>query len=211
VFGIELGEMFTLGVVALLVFGPERLPEVAVKAAHFVRKMRSAADSARSELSTSFGTDLDDLRELDPRTFVRKHVLDPVNEDGVLNELRANGKSIVAGSRTPAVSAKNSLAKTSGKTSPAKPASDEAVGGGTASGSTGDAASTAKAGSAGSPGKAVSVGGPTPLPTSDNGASAAPSSVGRTAAKGVGPALPAAMAPSPLAVGERPPFDVEAT
>jgi sec-independent protein translocase protein TatB len=97
VFGIELGEMFTLGVVALLIFGPERLPEVAVKAAHFIRRMRSAADSARSELSTSLGTDLNDLdlRELDPRTFIKRHVLDPADEDGVLRGLRTNGSTAV--------------------------------------------------------------------------------------------------------------------
>ena len=85
-FGIELGEMFTLGVVALLIFGPERLPEVAVKAAQFIRKMRSAADSARSELSTSFGSEFEnlDLRELNPRTFVKRHVLDPADDEGVL-------------------------------------------------------------------------------------------------------------------------------
>lgn len=99
-FGIELGEMFTLAVVALLVFGPERLPEVAVKAAHFVRRMRSAADSARSELSTGFGADLDDLRELNPRTFVRRHVLDPVNDDGVLRGLRTNGSSVAPAGAT---------------------------------------------------------------------------------------------------------------
>lgn len=92
-FGVELGEMFTLAVVALLVFGPERLPEVAVKAAHFVRRMRTAADSARSELTTSFGVDPDDLRELNPRTFVRRHVLDPADEEGVLRGLRHNGSS----------------------------------------------------------------------------------------------------------------------
>lgn len=95
-FDIGLGEMLTLGVVALLVFGPERLPEVAVKAAGFVRKLRGVAASARSELSTSFGTDLDELRDLDPRTFVRRHVLDPADDDGTLrdlrNEVRANGR-----------------------------------------------------------------------------------------------------------------------
>lgn len=190
-FDIGLGEMFTLGVVALLVFGPDRLPEVAVKAAHFIRKMRGAAASARSELSTSFGSDLDELRELDPRTFVRRHVLDPADEDGTLRDLRANGRGGAAASARQRKAAKAARAAKA----------------------TGGAVPTAAA--AADPG-AVGPGvvGPGVVGTGAIGPEApgaAPAGATTVEADGVGPALPPAMRPALLAAGGLPPFDDEAT
>lgn len=185
-FDIGLGEMFTLGVVALLVFGPERLPEVAVKAAHFIRKMRGAAASARSELSTSFGSDLDELRELDPRTFVRRHVLDPADEDGTLRDLRANGRGGAAASARQRKAAKAArAAKVTGGAVP----------------------TTAAAADPGAVGPGV-VGSGAIGPEAPG---AAPAGATTVEADGVGQALPPAMRPALLAAGELPPFDDEAT
>lgn len=195
-FDIGLGEMFTLGVVALLVFGPERLPEVAVKAAHFIRKMRGAAASARSELSTSFGSDLDELRELDPRTFVRRHVLDPADEDGTLRDLRANGRGGAAASARQRKAAK--AARAAKATGGAVPTT----------------AAAADPGAAGPGVVGPGVVGPGVVGTAAVGPEApgaAPAGATTVEADGVGPALPPAMRPALLAAGELPPFDDEAT
>lgn len=186
-FDIGLGEMVTLAVVALLVFGPERLPEVAVKAAHFVRRMRGVAASARSELSTSFGTDLDELRDLDPRTFVRRHVLDPADEDGTLRDLRANGRRA-----RKSVATRQGVARAVGLSAEPDGPGTTAVGTHTSTGA--GAGPTARTGASGTGGAASTAAG---LATSS--------------AAATGPAVPPAMRPAPLAVGELPPYDDEAT
>lgn len=80
-FDVGLPELMVLAVVAVFVFGPDRLPEVARQAGRFVRTARQMIDNARRELNDEFGADINDLRDLNPREMVRKHVLDVVDED----------------------------------------------------------------------------------------------------------------------------------
>jgi len=72
---IGLGEIIVIVVVALLVFGPDRLPKVAADAARMLRQVRVMAASARKDLVDAAGLEDDaemsqtlrDLRDLDPR------------------------------------------------------------------------------------------------------------------------------------------------
>lgn len=77
-FDVGLPEILVLLLVAVFVFGPDRLPEVARQAGRFVRSARKMIDNARRDLSDELGTD---LTGLDPREIVRKHVLDVVDEE----------------------------------------------------------------------------------------------------------------------------------
>ncbi|MET0468477.1 MAG: sec-independent translocase [Aeromicrobium sp.] len=65
-------------VVALLVFGPEKLPELAKQAGGFVRTMKKMADNAKNDLGREMGQDLSELnlRDLDPREIVRRNLFD---------------------------------------------------------------------------------------------------------------------------------------
>jgi sec-independent protein translocase protein TatB len=100
VFDIGTGELLTLAIVALLIFGPERLPEMAAKAGRLVRQLRSMADGARDELSEQLGPEFRDLKlsDLQPRTLVRKHLLDglagDLDPDGDLRRT-ANPRSLL--------------------------------------------------------------------------------------------------------------------
>ncbi len=80
-------EMLTLLVVALLVFGPDKLPSVAKDAAQMLRTVRSLAKDARSQLKTELGPEFTDfdLDSLNPRSFVRKNLFDDEDEDESLN------------------------------------------------------------------------------------------------------------------------------
>lgn len=85
-FDIGIGEVFVLLAVALLVFGPDRLPEMAKQGASFVRDLRTMVANARKDLSGSvgdLGIDKEDLKTLsdlrNPRSFVRQKVLDGVD------------------------------------------------------------------------------------------------------------------------------------
>jgi sec-independent protein translocase protein TatB len=85
VLDIGAGEFLALGVVAVIVLGPERLPRYAAEAARVVRKVRRLADDARAEVSKELGPEFGDvsLRDLNPRTMVRKHLLDPIDLDSL--------------------------------------------------------------------------------------------------------------------------------
>jgi sec-independent protein translocase protein TatB len=83
VFDIGTGELLALAVLALLVLGPEKLPQYAQEAARFLRQLRSMANEARNEVTRELGPELEglDLRDLNPRALVRKHLLDPLDLD----------------------------------------------------------------------------------------------------------------------------------
>lgn len=77
-FDIGIWEFLVIGVLALLVFGPEKLPKAAADAGRLLRQLRQGAAAARSELTAAAGLDeggelsgvISDLRELDPRRIV---------------------------------------------------------------------------------------------------------------------------------------------
>jgi sec-independent protein translocase protein TatB len=76
-------EIVTLLVVALLVFGPDKLPSVARDAAGMLRQLRTLAKDARSQIKTELGPEFSDfdLDSLNPRTFVRKNLFEDDDED----------------------------------------------------------------------------------------------------------------------------------
>jgi sec-independent protein translocase protein TatB len=77
---INAPEFVLLLILAVILFGPERLPDLARKAARVVRYIRTIAGSAQEQLSRELGPGFEDLdlRDLNPRAFVQKHLLDEV-------------------------------------------------------------------------------------------------------------------------------------
>lgn len=101
-FGVGLLELTVIALVAVVVLGPERLPEIARQAAHFIQKARTLANSARDELRTELGPEYSDLqlRDLDPRNIVRKHITEALS-DNPLEALTPSQASDVKSSSLP--------------------------------------------------------------------------------------------------------------
>jgi sec-independent protein translocase protein TatB len=81
--GIGFAEFLMIGVVALVVFGPDRLPEFARQAGRMVRQVRTLSRQARDDLRAELGPEYADfeLTDLDPRRAIRKHIIEAWEED----------------------------------------------------------------------------------------------------------------------------------
>ena len=81
-------EFIALIVLAVVILGPERLPEYAAKLGRFVRQARSMAEGAKGQLREQMGPEFDDInwrqydpRQYDPRRIVREALLDPTPDE----------------------------------------------------------------------------------------------------------------------------------
>jgi sec-independent protein translocase protein TatB len=82
-FDLSMWKLMVLGLIALVVFGPDRLPQLARDAGRTLRQLREMAQTARTELKSELGDTVGefDFSDLNPRTFVRKHLLDDLDSD----------------------------------------------------------------------------------------------------------------------------------
>ncbi len=82
-FGVGLTELAVIAFVAILVFGPDRLPDLARQAAQIVKQVRRMANNARDELRAELGPEYADLelRDLDPREIVKRHIAEALEDD----------------------------------------------------------------------------------------------------------------------------------
>lgn len=60
-FGVGLPEFALIALVAVLVFGPDKLPELAKQAGGFLRKAKAFTVSVRDELRNELGPEFSDL------------------------------------------------------------------------------------------------------------------------------------------------------
>ncbi|MFF0486222.1 sec-independent translocase [Streptomyces sp. NPDC004435] len=83
-------ELVTLIVLAVLIFGPDKLPKVIQDISGFIRKIREFSDSAKQDIRTELGPDFKDFEfeDLNPKTFIRKQ-LDGNEDLSELMELRS--------------------------------------------------------------------------------------------------------------------------
>lgn len=80
-------EMIALVALAVVLFGPDKLPQAAANAARFLRQFREFTQNARDDLKKELGPEFSDLdlADLHPKTFVRKNLLG--DGDGISEEL----------------------------------------------------------------------------------------------------------------------------
>ncbi|MDG9716464.1 sec-independent translocase [Streptomyces sp. DH24] len=80
-------ELVTIVVLAVLVFGPDKLPKVIQDVMRTVRKVREFSESAKQDIRQELGPEFKDFEfeDLNPKTFIRKQ-LD--NDELGLKEIR---------------------------------------------------------------------------------------------------------------------------
>ena len=82
--GINGSELLVLAVLAVVILGPEKLPEYAAQLARLVKELRRMATGAKEQLREEVGDDIADMdwRKLDPRQYdPRKIIKDALLED----------------------------------------------------------------------------------------------------------------------------------
>ncbi|WP_329314461.1 MULTISPECIES: sec-independent translocase [unclassified Streptomyces] len=80
-------ELVTIVVLAILIFGPDKLPKVIQDVSGFIRKIRAFSDSAKQDIRSELGPEFKDFEfeDLNPKTFLRKQLTE--NDD--LREIRS--------------------------------------------------------------------------------------------------------------------------
>src|SRR6185437_8140408 len=82
-FDLSITKILILAVLGLMIFGPDQLPKMAAQAGKALRDLRRMAENARSDLTDSLGPDFKDFdfNDLNPKSFVRKHLIDGFEDD----------------------------------------------------------------------------------------------------------------------------------
>lgn len=88
------GEVIGLAVLAMILIGPERLPNFAVDAARFLKKVRDFATNATNELKENLGPGFEDLQpsDLRPKTFIKKQIANAMDEDSPSAKMKIQAK-----------------------------------------------------------------------------------------------------------------------
>ena len=88
-FDISPLEMVVLVVLAVVIFGPDKLPKLVQDAMGIIRKIREFSDSAKEDIRKELGPEYQDFefQDLNPKTFVRKQMQRHGDEFG-LNEIQ---------------------------------------------------------------------------------------------------------------------------
>ncbi len=83
VFGLTFEKLLIVGVIAVFLLGPERLPHYAAQLGRLVRSLRDMANGAKDRMRNEMGSDFDDVdwkkldpRQYDPRRIIREALTD---------------------------------------------------------------------------------------------------------------------------------------
>ncbi|MFG3050471.1 sec-independent translocase [Kitasatospora sp. NPDC048239] len=83
-------EILTLVIMAIVIFGPDKLPKMIQDTMGFIRKVRAFADDAKADIRSELGPEFKDFEfeDLHPKTFVRKQLMGGQEDPLGLKEMR---------------------------------------------------------------------------------------------------------------------------
>lgn len=82
-FGLTFEKLLLIGIIAVFLLGPERLPHYAAQLGRLARQLRDMANGAKDRMRDEMGPEFDDLdwkkldpRQYDPRRIIREALID---------------------------------------------------------------------------------------------------------------------------------------
>ena len=81
-FGINGWEFLVLVLLAMFIFGPDKLPKAISDGVKMLRNLRDMARNATNDLSRELGTEIS-LEDLHPKALIRKHILSEDDERAI--------------------------------------------------------------------------------------------------------------------------------
>jgi sec-independent protein translocase protein TatB len=86
-FGLTFEKLLIIGIVAVFLLGPEKLPHYAAQLGRLVRQLRDMANGAKDRMRDEMGPEFDDLdwkkldpRQYDPRRIIREALADDATD-----------------------------------------------------------------------------------------------------------------------------------
>lgn len=86
-FGLTMEKVLIIGVLAVFLLGPEKLPHYAAQLGRLVRSLRDMANGAKDRMRDEMGPEFDDVdwkkldpRQYDPRRIIREALTDDTPE-----------------------------------------------------------------------------------------------------------------------------------
>lgn len=82
-FGLTFEKLLLIGIIAVFLLGPEKLPHYAAQLGRLARQLRDMANGAKDRMRDEMGPEFDDLdwkkldpRQYDPRRIIREALID---------------------------------------------------------------------------------------------------------------------------------------
>lgn len=95
--GLDMDKLLLIGLVAVVIIGPERLPQAAATFSKFVRRAGEYLRETKSKMKDELGPDIDDVdwRKLDPRQYdPRRIIRDALLEEPSFDSARATQTAV---------------------------------------------------------------------------------------------------------------------
>ncbi len=83
-FGLTIEKLLLIGIIALFLIGPDRLPAYSAQLGRLIRQLRDMASGAKERMRDELGPDFDDMdwKKLDPRQYdPRRIIREALKED----------------------------------------------------------------------------------------------------------------------------------
>jgi sec-independent protein translocase protein TatB len=105
-FGLTFEKLLLIGLIAVILIGPDRLPGYAAQFGRLIRSLRDMANGAKTRMREEMGPDYDDVdwkkldpRQYDPRRIIREALVDdPVVAGAAAGAAAGGGAGVAAGS-----------------------------------------------------------------------------------------------------------------
>jgi sec-independent protein translocase protein TatB len=92
-FGLTFEKLLLIGIIAVFLLGPERLPHYAAQLGRLVRQLRDMANGAKDRMKDEMGPDFDDVdwKKLDPRQYDPRRII----REALIEDQPMKGQSAV--------------------------------------------------------------------------------------------------------------------